>query len=93
MDIKARIGKLFKLRIEKIIIMKFYYQESFKPLEIYLMNDQPFTCPHCGSRCEVIGNFYHTNAKQFLQHCLNIKCGFVCIEEEDEYFLRLWKII
>jgi hypothetical protein len=65
----------------------------FKPLEIFLMNDQPFTCPYCGSRCEEIASFYHTNAKLLIEKCLNEACNFISYEEEDEYFLRLWEII
>ncbi len=64
----------------------------FKPLEIYLMNDQPFTCPHCGSRCEEIASFQHTKSKTGIQECLNGKCNYVCIEEEDEYFIKLWGV-
>ena len=66
---------------------------SFKPLEIFLMNDQPFTCPVCGARCEEIADFSHSNAKLYIQKCLNEKCGFLCGEEEDEYYLKLWCII
>lgn len=69
------------------------YSKPFKPLDTFLMNDQPFTCPHCGSRCEQIADFYHTNAKTFIQECLNKKCKFICNEEEDEYFLKLWGVI
>ena len=65
----------------------------FKPLETFLMNDQPFTCPYCGSRCEEIASFYHTNAKSLIEKCMNDECNFICYEEEDEYFLRLWKMI
>lgn len=60
----------------------------FNPLERFLMNDQPFTCPHCGARCEEFGYFRHTNAKYFVQKCLNDRCGFVCNEEEDKIFLN-----
>ena len=52
------------------------------------MNDQPFTCPHCGTRCDEIGNFCHTNAKLLINKCLNKDCGFICGEEEDEEFLN-----
>ena len=62
----------------------------FKLLEAYLMNDQPFTCPHCGSRCEEIASFYHTRSKSCIQVCLKTECNYVCIEEEDEYFIKLW---
>jgi transcription elongation factor Elf1 len=72
---------------------KIVSEKYFKVLETYLMNDQPFTCPHCGSRCEEIANFSHTNNKVVIQMCLNEKCGFICYEEEDEYFLKLWGVI
>jgi len=72
--------------------MNYSDQNLFKPLEVFLMNDQPFTCPYCGSRCVDIASFYHTNAKALVELCLNKKCCFICYEEEDEYFLRLWKI-
>lgn len=65
-------------------------QSLSQPLETFLMNDQPFTCPHCGARCEEIASFYHTQAKCHIQKCLNPQCGFVCLEEEDEEFLTLW---
>ena len=67
-------------------------QPLSQPLEIFLMNDQPFTCPHCGARCEELANFYHTNAKSFVEKCLNEDCGFICFQEEDEEFITLWKI-
>ena len=68
-------------------------QFEIKLLETFLMNDQPFICPHCGSRCEEIANFYHTNTKTLIQECLNEKCRFICYEEEDEYYLKLWGVI
>jgi hypothetical protein len=60
---------------------------EINPLEIFLMNDLPFTCPFCGTRCNEIGNFYHTNAKLLIEQCLNKDCGFICGEEEDEKIL------
>ncbi len=71
--------------------MKYHNQKLFEPLEIFLMNDQPFTCPHCGSRCIEIASFSHTNSKMFIQQCLNSSCSFICFEEEDEYYLKLWR--
>lgn len=64
------------------------YMISIQPLETFLMNDQPFTCPHCGARCEELADFYHTNAKRFIQQCLNDSCAFVCYEEEDTQTFR-----
>jgi len=59
-------------------------QAEIKPLEIFLMNEQPFTCPYCGIRCLEIGNFYHTNTNLLINQCLNKDCGFICGEEKDE---------
>jgi hypothetical protein len=67
--------------------MDFYF---IKPLQRFLMNDQPFTCPHCGVRGEELATFYHTNARLLIQQCLNDQCGFICSEEEDDYWLTLW---
>lgn len=63
-----------------------------KSLETFLMNDQPFTCPICGCRCEELASFYHTNAKCFIQRCLNANCHYTCYEEEDKYYLKLWRV-
>ncbi len=68
-------------------------QFEIKPLETFLMNDQPLTCSHCGTRTEQLANFYHTNAKCGIEKCLNKYCNFICYEEEDEYFLKLWGVI
>ncbi len=62
---------------------------QIQPLEIFLMNDQPFICPICGARCETLADYYHTNSKRFVQSCLNDTCSFVCNEEEDEYYLKI----
>ena len=65
-------------------------REYFKPIEIFLMNDQPFSCPHCGARCFEIANFCHTNIKLLINECLNKDCSFICGEEEDEEFLNIF---
>lgn len=75
------------------ILCRMVYDIPIQPLEIFLMNDQPFICPYCEARCEELGDFYHTNAKRCVQRCLSDYCAFVCYEEEDEYYLKLWKVI
>jgi hypothetical protein len=47
------------------------------PLEIFLMNDQPFVCPTCGSRTEQLASFYHTEAKSQIEQCLNESCKLI----------------
>jgi hypothetical protein len=63
-------------------------ENRFVTLETFLMNDQPFTCPCCGARCEEVSSFFHTTAKLLIQQCLNKLCGFICGEEEGEEFLN-----
>ena len=63
----------------------------FKELEIFLMNDQPTTCVHCGARCEVLGDFMHTNSKRAVMQCYNEDCMFIFIEEEEMEFINRWK--
>lgn len=43
----------------------------------FLMNDQPFVCPYCGSRTDQLASFYHTKAKNLIEHCLNESCGLI----------------
>jgi len=52
MDIKTKIGLA-----ENYLIMNFNSQNLFKPLETFLMNDQTFSYPYCGSRCVDIASF------------------------------------
>lgn len=47
-------------------------------LPIYLMHDQPTTCPMCGKRTEWEGE------EPQLHMCL---CGYVFLVEEDEDFV------
>ena len=61
--------------------------------EIILMNDQPTTCGYCGARCEDIGDFMHTNSKRYVVQCLNEDCKVVYYTVEDEYSLKVWKVI
>ena len=61
-------------------------ERIFKLPEIFLMNDQPFTCPYCGTRCEIIASF--KLAKTLIEKCLNKDCEFICCEEEDEELLH-----
>jgi hypothetical protein len=47
-----------------------------------LMNDQPTTCPICGTRTEIYGDFYHTNLRMQINECLNFQCKHVFLEVE-----------
>jgi hypothetical protein len=56
-------------------------------MEFFLMNDQPFTCPYCGSRCLIIGDFLHTKARLYVQECLGVNCTFIGAEVEGADYL------
>jgi len=64
-----------------------------KPVEIFFMIDQPSTCPYCGARCEVLGDFYHTKEKRLVMKCLDGNCAFIFFEDEDAEMLTLWGMI
>ena len=51
---------------------------------MYLINDQPNTCPECGARTDEIGSFYHTKEKYGVEMCLNGTCGKILTFCEDE---------
>lgn len=51
---------------------------------MYLMTDQPTTCPICGARSEVISDLHHTNLRLFINECLDIQCKHVFLETEPE---------
>ena len=61
------------------------------PVETFLISDQPFVCPNCGCRSESLASFMHTTAPYLVERCLNLKCSFMVIVEEDEEYLKLWK--
>ena len=56
-------------------------------MDIFIMTDQPITCPLCGARAEIIYEFEMDELQSQLCECPNIECRFVFIIQEDE----LWK--
>jgi hypothetical protein len=53
-------------------------------LEIFLMNDQPVTCPRCGARAEIMNELEMDNLLSQLCKCPNLDCQFIFIEQEEE---------
>jgi hypothetical protein len=51
--------------------------------DIYIMNDQPTTCPICGSRTELILDLSDTVEKTQYHKCLAVNCSYKFIVEED----------
>ena len=58
---------------------------------VFMMTDQPTTCPYCGSRTEIISDLFHTNLKAQVNQCLNEKCKTFFAEVQDEEFLQKLK--
>lgn len=55
-----------------------------KDFEIYLMGDQPTTCPRCGVRTEMMDYSIGISAKSKYHTCLSNDCKYIFILEEDE---------
>lgn len=53
-------------------------------IEIFLMPEQPVTCPICGARAEIIVEFEMDKLSSQLCKCSNIDCRFVFIQQEDK---------
>ena len=53
-------------------------------LEIFLMSDQPMTCPHCGARSEELQEY--PNGRQ-LHLCTNENCmyGYFLVEDDEPH--------
>jgi hypothetical protein len=49
-------------------------------LEVYLMNDQPTTCPQCGART----SFDEIDNATQNHHCLNTKCNYEFVTEAED---------
>jgi hypothetical protein len=53
-------------------------------IEIFLMTEQPVTCPICGARAEIIVEVEMDKLSSQLCECSNINCRFVFIQQEDK---------
>jgi len=51
--------------------------------ELYIMSDQPTTCPKCGNLTGIIFDFYDTPKKTQLHKCLTVNCRFNFLIEEN----------
>jgi len=52
----------------------------------FLMNDQPATCPYCGSRTDIVFDLSHSMAKTQIHECPDKKCKTIFVMEDDEEF-------
>lgn len=55
---------------------------------VFMMTDQPATCPYCGRRTEIICDLIHTNLKAQVNKCLSLICNTIFVEVEDTEFLE-----
>jgi hypothetical protein len=51
--------------------------------EMYLHNEQPMTCPRCGSRTNILFDISHLIEMGEIHRCLNRGCRKVFIATED----------
>lgn len=57
-------------------------KSMFDPSSIILLSDQPTTCPKCGARTDFEND--PNNVKRQFHQCLNLKCSFQFIAEDDD---------
>lgn len=55
---------------------------TFVTMEIFVMTEQPITCPLCGTRVEIMYEFEMDALLSQLCKCPNIKCRYIFIEQE-----------
>lgn len=47
---------------------------------MFLVGDQPTTCPYCGARTEILLDFSHTINQVMVHKCMDRNCGFEFVE-------------
>jgi len=52
--------------------------------DVFIMGDQPTTCPKCGSRTEILSEILDYPAKIQYHKCLSVDCKYTFIQEEDK---------
>ena len=55
---------------------------------VFLMIEQPSTCPYCGSRSKIISDLSHTNSETQIHKCLDNNCHAIFVEVDDFEFLQ-----
>ena|SRR5580658_6486161 len=58
------------------------YLYAMADIPYYVMTDQPSTCPICGSRADILSDFYHTLSLFIICECLDSECQHVFFEVE-----------
>lgn len=52
-------------------------------LEIFIYSDRPTTCLKCGTRTDIILDLSHIKNQTQIHQCLNEKCAFEFIMQND----------
>ena len=55
-------------------------------IDIFIMTDQPPSCDKCWARAEILAEFIMDELGTQLCRCNNINCGYIFLEQEDDYF-------
>jgi len=55
-------------------------------LPVFLISDQPTTCPLCGCRSEIVHEFKWLVSKPQINHCLSAGCEYWFVTEEKLQF-------
>lgn len=56
--------------------------------EVFLNNDQPMTCPVCGSRTDILFDLGHSINQTQIHECLSENCKMIFVSERDLEFER-----
>ncbi len=56
-------------------------------LTIFLLNDQPTTCPYCGARAQWV-DFYDSDGDYQVNLCLQYPCAHIFLTCDDEEFVE-----
>jgi len=51
-------------------------------LDIYIMTEQPVTCPKCGSRTDILSEEVDEKIIYQICECRNLHCSYSFIEED-----------
>ena len=54
--------------------------------EVFLNNDQPMTCPNCGSSTNIIFDLSHSIKQAQIHECISKNCKMVFASETDLEF-------
>jgi hypothetical protein len=74
---------LFYFR-DSIIFYDLAINMSVNYSEVYIVSDQPATCPKCGSRTEITLDLFNTLEQTQHHKCLSSNCSFEFVMQNDD---------